>query len=448
MSKLLQKKTSWIQKWFPRLLFGGLIFSIPSNLFFKFAVDQAYITGLLVDYLLPKFYLSDIFIVGLLVWWGSSLDFKKWSFRKVRKWDWKIWGLIAFVLSGVIYQFEVAKPVASLWYLLKIIEMGLLGVFLCKQRKLIKKEWFSPWLEVSLVIQSLIGIYQFHFQKSLFGFWFLGEPDLSNYLGLAKGVFDGAEKILPYGTTPHPNILAGFLVWGMVMMWWVNWRNGLRIGVLSWITALSLYTLWLTQSISAWLSLGLVGGGVLLLKSKWVWSKKFSLLLEKNWRKVVMGIGLGLILVPLVLVKINSDGPSITRRNYLNRTAWQMFIKNPVWGVGLNNFTVRVEEYGKLVGGLEEVLRFVQPVHHVGLLVLSETGVWGVGSLVILGWWLGKNTGESGKEVSEKRLINGIILMMGLLPIMALDHYLITGQIGLIMLLVSVLFICNKCVFE
>jgi hypothetical protein len=77
----------------------------------------------------------------------------------------------------------------------------------------------SKWLNIALFalilngfLQSLLGIAQF-VQNSSLGFRFLGESILgSNIEGVAKIIISNEKHIRAYGTFPHPNILAGFLI--------------------------------------------------------------------------------------------------------------------------------------------------------------------------------------------------------------------------------------------
>jgi hypothetical protein len=92
-----------------------------------------------------------------------------------------------------------------------------------------------------------------------------------------------------------------------------------------------------------------------------------------------------------------------------------MLDSQPLVGVGLNQFTSRVEQYTQI----REVVRFVQPVHHLGLLWLAETGLLG---LMFLLWVL--------LEIKNKKLILPILI---LLPIAVLDHYLLTQNQGLLL---------------
>jgi hypothetical protein len=65
---------------------------------------------------------------------------------------------------------------------------------------------------------------------------------------------------------------------------------------------------------------------------------------------------------------------SFLRRAELNWMALKMFQDHPLLGVGLNNFTVQMGEYGEVSGWT----RFLQPVHNVYLLIVAETGLFGL----------------------------------------------------------------------
>ncbi len=67
-------------------------------------------------------------------------------------------------------------------------------------------------------IQSLIAIYQFLAQKST-GLAFLGETHLGvEWPGIAKIIIYGESVVRPYGLFPHPNVLAAFIGFVILMM--------------------------------------------------------------------------------------------------------------------------------------------------------------------------------------------------------------------------------------
>ena len=110
-----------------------------------------------------------------------------------------------------------------------------------------------------------------------------------------------------------------------------------------------------------------------------------------------------------------------------------MFLDNPLTGVGLNNFTISMEKYGYVTAAT----RFLQPVHNIYLLILSETGLLGLAAFIYLlykGWTLFI---DKVQPCHLSLLILLILLFLGLF-----DHYFFTLQQGL--LLLTILLACNK----
>ena len=58
-----------LQRW----IFYWLVFLIPSNLAKHWPQSWSYVNGILVDYLIPTVYLTDILVVALLVLWGIDV---------------------------------------------------------------------------------------------------------------------------------------------------------------------------------------------------------------------------------------------------------------------------------------------------------------------------------------------------------------------------------------
>jgi hypothetical protein len=260
-------------------IFSVLIFLIPSNLFLKFAEQSAYVNGLLVDYLLPKLSASDIVI---FFFFGAAtveffLERNGTSTKKVAttrsftkknsptqlpvQWrtNWRQWqNFLPIIFLGVLLffrQFGTAKPLASIWFFCKLLEIILLSILLLRKKFLFPSVATFFTVLGTLAFQSLLAIYQFSFQRPLVNsYLFLGEPNLNHPLFLAKASFNGVEKILPYGTTAHPNILGGFLALGILfIVWRGRARTSLPQTLLSFLIAIpTLWALYLTQSVSAW----------------------------------------------------------------------------------------------------------------------------------------------------------------------------------------------------
>jgi hypothetical protein len=135
---------------------------------------------------------------------------------------------------------------------------------------------------------------------------------------------------------------------------------------------------------------------------------------------LVTVIALHLSVVVLLPAFPLNQNLSLSRRVTLNQAAIAMIDQRPQ-GVGLQAFTTQLER----VSQSREIVRFVQPVHHLGLLWLAETGLLG---LVALG------VGLIYLKRAQPTWLTGVILAaIWLLPVASLDHYLLTIQTGLLL---------------
>ncbi len=404
------------------VFYSFLIFFWPSNLFIKFAEHSAYVHGLLVDYLLPKLYLSDLLIIVLLFSW----ILEKW-FTKKKQTSQPTFFIQPIIFLSLLFLLAMAqvispKPIASFWFVSKIAEMGFLLWWLVHHHWLLQRKLVIFSLAGMLIFQSVIGLGQFIRQTSVFpSYSWFGESRLEYRAGLARGNFGDTERVLPYGTTAHPNILGGVLAVGCLCLWTTLKKHtwAIEFSSLFFIlaSALSLITLALTQSWSAWFCLA---AGTTVLKTTQLFKKKPKLVLQ------LVSIGMLLfLLTPVVIYFLaqHSQLPSITRRNTLNQAAIQLFVQHPLTGVGLNAFTAKLED----VSPHTEVVRFVQPAHHVGLLWLAETGGVGIVIVGVILLVLQKTVFVSKKTSCPLTLL---FILSAFLPLMSLDHYLLTQQTG------------------
>ena len=347
-------------------LFYLIVFLIPSNLAKHFPLASSYVGGSLVDYLIPALYLTDI-LIGLLL-----------ILKPIKTVPRALWIFLGLLLPSVIFS---ASPVPAIYKWFKFLEIGLLVTWIRQYQPPIIKP-----LLAAIIFQSLLAIGQWFNQGSLFGYWFLGEqPYTASTPGIDKITWwDGSLKIPPLGTTPHPNVLAGFLVVAL---------QGFSFALAKvnpyWIALIPLF---LTFSLSGWLAF--------LIRKKWllVAAVAVSLLFGKN-------------------LSFLAPEPSFSRRSQLTQMAVAMFKDRPLTGVGLNNFTVVMDHYGYIPA----TTRFLQPVHNIYLLILSETGLIGA-----LGFGYLFLQGLSLKAFKESPY--WLLLFLGLF-----DHWPLTLQTGLLL---------------
>ncbi len=401
---------------FDLLLLAALIFSIPTNLFKTFLENTAYVSGLQVDYLIPKLHLSDFFLLSLFVLLICNTKNRELLLSKIKNLPHKPL-LLLLGLILVLFQITIGHPIVSFLFLFRLLLLAATGTIISKNTHFLKSEVTITAIKITVIFQSLLAWYQYLNQKSFFGYYFLGETNLNSYAGIAQSSLFGMEKILPYGTTAHPNVLAGILTIFTLFLCnhFSNKPKNKHIETL--IVLLATSTIFLTQSVSAIIGLAL-GFAILLLKNK----------LTFNTKKIITFFILAnVVIISFFAINLNQkleNLTSISRRAYLNTAALNIVKEQPIAGVGLQNFTAYLEKYSTH----QEVVRFIQPVHNILLLVFSETGFVGVLLLVFLMLPI----------LKKNKRINHPEYIVAIVPIMVLDHYLLTIQSGLLLLSLSV----------
>lgn len=407
LDKFKQKNAIDLIKLF---LFFFIIFTFSINLFYKISLDGAYVRGLLIDYLIPKIYLVELFVLPFLI-----LELKYLAKIKINTY------LCLLILLFLFRQLFSQNPLAAFVHLVHVVEI-ILFFNAVKLDPLFKNkiaEKFALGAMLSAILfQSLLAIYQFFFQKSLLAYQFLGETNLLDLANISKAQFFFAERILPYGATPHPNILAGTVVLLSILV--IKKIKHAKL-IQLFLIGNALLIIFMTQSLSALLTLGLFCLYQIL-------SQLTQFKLKPGTKKllIVAIYYVFLLVLPYLLGKISvaSAGQnSVDRRVILNQASLDMFKHQMLFGVGINNFTLNLETY--TTSG--EVVRFVQPVHHLLFLILSEGGLL----LLIIVFGL----------IKRAKIENFYTKSIILLAIASLDHYLLTQFSGMSLLALFYLFI-------
>ncbi len=354
------------------LLFLTLLF-LPTQLGKHFWPDFSYIYSLKIDYLSPTIYFWDVLVVALLLVWILRRP-------KINKIALSLF--LFFLLTQVLSLIGAANIQAGLVRLEQYWVAGLFGIFLASADfNKLKKKIYLP-LFLGILGESLLAISQF-IKGSTLGLWILGERSFTiSTPGIAKFDFQGVQFLRPYATFSHPNVLAGYMLVAIALL-----RK-------KYITFLAALTIFLTMGRTAILA-GFIPA-VFFLKRK----------------HLIFLVVLLLVLSPILFTRftsiLNFDNLALIRREELAGNAFQMFLKNPLFGIGLNNFIPAVAS--ELITGPN---RFLQPVHNIFLLTLSETGIVGlIGLLFLIGFPI-------------KRIFNllpwFVIIFLGMF-----DHYFLT----------------------
>lgn len=381
------------------LLFLYLIL-LPVQLNVFFWPNWSFVYGSRIDYLSPALYFTDFIFVALLIlaFWLQKIKLGKTYF---------VLGLFLFI--NITYS---VSPAVSFYRSLKIVQAFLLfkiilnteNIYFFVRQALV---WASLWVSVLAVLQVINA-------GSLGGvFYWLGERSFSlSKPGIAKEVFLGREFLRPYSSFSHPNVLSGFL--GACFLIALPLKNTLEY---FW-GLLVLIVLFLGFSQAVWLGLVLA---LLFYKER---AKKISTLF---FSLSPFLLSFFLVWFSKIYYQILSINESFIRRAFLNLASVSVFSQNIWTGSGLGTFVVKLPQTYKNLSPFvnAQVYWWLQPVHNIYLLLLSETGfLFSVFVFVVLY-----------KIISKSRLHPAILFIMftGLF-----DHYWITAQQTLFLLAVVI----------
>jgi O-antigen ligase len=322
----------------------------------SFTFPSPFVNGISVNYLIPTVSIVDLAVVLFLV---SALVQKGFSFY---------WDLLKSLKNGVVvfFYFLIIQNVFlrnslvvfnSLRFFLYILAIVVIVAYYKEESV---KKLFLPASFVFLLnvlIQGGIGVLQVLRGTSL-GLSFLGESQVvAGMRGSSFVDLGGRTFLRAYGTFPHPNVLAGFLILGML------------IGVLC-----------SKRSAGLGVSLVIVSLGILILTfSRVVFLVAVIILFLLFLRSISRAKVKEFSVSPLLFLErftnlLGGGDRSWSERVDLLKASIEVIKENFFLGTGLGNFVRAMEDY---VPRSSEGLLILQPVHNVFLLLFSELGVFG-----------------------------------------------------------------------
>lgn len=417
-------------KSFEKALFLLFIFSIPIQLGKHFWPNFSFVNGIRVDYLSPTLYASDIFIIALFL--VSFLRLKKQLFSFFFSPLYLMF--IAVFIAGLFFA---KSPYALGFGILKFIEFSFLGFYIAQS---VKKDIKIPLLFVLILcslVEVIILLFQFFSQQSIGGlFYFLGERTFgSSTIGIATFRLADSLLLRPYGTFPHPNVLAFYLFFVFTLLLFA-WKVKEKVFIVLKTVVLSFIFLGIIFTFSRVMLL-------LLFGAICVWLFSLS---QKHAIKRKLSLFLITLLVCLIFIFSFQRFDAGLIKDSLSRLdlaiiSVLIFLKNPLLGVGLNNFYYHEILYQKTI-----TPTLLQPVHNIYLLWLVQTGILG---LIPASLFLKKTMKavilkfrNKKQDASFNQAI--IILLISSAVIGLFDHYLITLQQGQILVTLLIGFVYSS----
>ncbi len=371
-----------------------------------------FVSGQRIDYLSPTFYLTDTFIFFLFV-----LHIKEFL-SSIR-----LPYILFFLFLAINISFS-QNALAGWWMFLKLIEFCFLAWSIAnKSHNLVTLLLYT--FTIGITFESLLAVFQFFHEGSLGGiFYYFGERYYAaSTPGIANASIGGTLVLRPYGTFSHPNVLAGYLLIGLLF--------------------LSIYTFPSKHIKQNYLLLfpllcGTIGIFLTLSRTAillWVFIIPVILFRRYHTSKKWLAFGFisfciflgGILSVPLIrgrFFSLLTGGEDISVRIQLLHVALSMIQKRPVFGVGLQNFIFLLPSYIKQTSFLN-----LQPVHNIFFLVASETGITGLVIFLFFllrAFWRVMKAYTKNTQLSLWVIVSLIIVCL----IGQVDHYFITLQQG------------------
>ncbi len=329
-------------------------------------------------------------------------------------------------------------------------------------------------LAILAVLQSLVAFLQFRTQSDL-GLRWLGESLLGPLeIGTSKIEIGGAKLIRAYGTFPHPNILAAFLLLGLLSLFHfylhtmktrdVYFFRRILVSLGIFVVAMGLT---LTFSRAAWL-IGFLGTLPFIIYGFYKEERVVEAALPKTNRRISRfwfqdntalppssattlrrQASVRLLVILLVVnylllavfgwavfprVQVSTQEPSVTYRLAYNRMGMGLVSQHPL-GVGIGNqviYSVSNNWYQRF--GMDQSWQW-EPIHNLYLLMTSEIGILGGLAFIFFILFLTRNIFR--KELPLGK-ITALTLLWSLLLFGLFDHFLWTVQAGRLMLWLTI----------
>ncbi|MEK7651212.1 MAG: O-antigen ligase family protein [Patescibacteria group bacterium] len=422
-----------------RLIF--FLFFVPFGMKkFLFGFPAPFANFYTMEYTSAFLYASDILILALFLFLLFSKPFS-WYREQFDRLKLPLVFLGIFIAFSALSIFSAAYPAFSAYSFIRLIIsiLAAVSVLFVMVRGIANLRDITAVIALSAVFQSVVGFLQFILGKSV-GLWFLGETAFGpGTPGIAKVTINGLQFARAYGTMPHANILAGFLVLGLLAFFYLflsEKKPVLRIfqsaGIFIVLTGLLA-----TFSRSGWITAGISA----LAFIAWEFfadrenrRRLYRLVLVSLVSLGALCLMLGWAISPRAHFSAR-EGPVSDRWSY-NKIGLELIVSNPL-GVGIGNQLFHT--YSTNLFGKYDVNSWGQwqPIHNLYLIMASEIGILGLISfLAFIGFLVFKNLNlfrVSNLEIRISTIMLAALLLFGLF-----DHFLWDLQLGRLMLWVVI----------
>ena len=365
--------------------------------------------------------------------------------------------LFLFLIIAVLSIFVSGDKAVSVFRWLKLLEFIALYIYIMYRKGFLGLDKIFKTVVFGGVLQSILAIAQFYKQGSL-GLKFI---EAGSYTPGEAGVatfISGTEKVMrAYGSFPHPNVLAAFLLLAIFCFFalWLsslkNKKTDLPYAICYLLITFALFLTFSREVIFTFIFISFIFFIFRFFQLRTFYHTEERLVTGKRMM-VLAGFFVAFSIVSAIIispyfktrfVEISLEEEAIDLRFFYNKMAVEMIKEKPVSGIGIGTFAEYSREFPAYIRAANKIYNsgnltgkqipewLYQPVHNIYLLIASEIGI--LGALVFIVFVLMKFL-KSIKPIKPKELFNLIgpmpFLFVGFLIIGLSDHFSWTLQSG------------------
>ncbi len=400
----------------------NVTYQLPSTLnIFSTTIKiyNEFVNGVIVNYLIPTISILDVWCVILLF---SIIFTKGKNFLRKAISRYLLWLILlsSFLLLQNIFIKEIITVIGSLRVILFFLLLILLVEIIKSSNTKIFNKYYKTFILLSffnLVIQGFIGVQQFMKGMSL-NLNFLGESQVvSGMRGSSFIVLNNEIFLRAYGTFPHPNILAGYLLLIFFLSNFIYLRTK---GLLRYFSIFNI----LLSTLLIFFTFSRIGIFLILLNIAVITIHKIFICKKIFFKKLSnRGVRVFSISTPFLYVYqrfipiILGNDKSLSERIELLKSGVKVFKNSILFGCGISRFIKAMENF---VPRSSKGIMILQPVHNIFVLMLAEVGV--LGFLIIL-FLIVKIIFPI---LKKKFTVYSLLILINILIIGSFDHYLFT----------------------
>ena len=396
-----------------QILFLASIAALPVQLGkFFFLKEASYVLGLPAGYLSVPVYFSDLIVVAAITahLWANKNRLGE-PFLNYKPYVISAAAFVLYLITLTSLTFPTSPT--AVYFTAKIAVLVLYSLTAADFFQSTQSSKAGAIIKFSVLWQSAIIIAQFAFQRSL-NVWILGERLFTaSTVNIAHFDLFGQQFLRPYGTFPHPNVAAAFLLVYIIIL--VSISKKKRLVGNNLILPIAITALFITFSKTA------VAAGAV-----------YFFLTGKN-RAFKMALLALLVLMAAAFISTQKLIPiaTVAERMLLSQSAYDLSLVNPLFGAGPTSFIRSLSTLN--LYSLSQT-RLLQPVHNIFLLTLAEEGIFGLLIFALLLFSVFRRA-----QTPHKQALFLVLLIFG-----SFDHFLLTLHQGQLLLFLAFGYILSK----